>query len=109
MTPFLRPFYICFCAFHMGTNSQCFLLISQQLFFFLKSGREPEISILYSGTRLGSKLLAFFGFSVCSHVYLLNYRSETGSNLETRYRYHPRSQSYQKKFFNASAARNNGP
>ena len=23
-----------------------------------------------------SKLLVFFGFSVCSHVYLLNYRSE---------------------------------
>ena len=31
---------------------------------------------LYSGTRLDSKLLVFFGFSVCSHVYLLNYRSE---------------------------------
>ena len=31
---------------------------------------------LYSGTRLESKLLVFFGFSVCSHVYLLNYRSE---------------------------------
>ena len=30
----------------------------------------------YSGTRLESKLLVFFGFSVCSHVYLLNYRSE---------------------------------
>ena len=30
----------------------------------------------YSGTRLDSKLLVFFGFSVCSHVYLLNYRSE---------------------------------
>ena len=30
----------------------------------------------YSGTRLESKLLLFFGFSVCSHVYLLNYRSE---------------------------------
>ena len=29
---------------------------------------------------------------MCSYVYLLNYRS----NLETRYRYHPRSQSYQK-------------
>ena len=31
---------------------------------------------VYSGTRLESKLLVFFGFSVCSHVYLLNYRSE---------------------------------
>ena len=30
----------------------------------------------YSGTRLESKLLVFFCFSVCSHVYLLNYRSE---------------------------------
>ena len=30
----------------------------------------------YSGTRLESKLVVFFGFSVCSHVYLLNYRSE---------------------------------
>ena len=30
----------------------------------------------YSGTRLESKLLVFFGFSVCSYVYLLNYRSE---------------------------------
>ena len=31
---------------------------------------------MYSGTRLESKLLVFLGFSVCSHVYLLNYRSE---------------------------------
>ena len=34
------------------------------------------INHVYSGTRLESKLLVFFGFSVCSHVYLLNYRSE---------------------------------
>ena len=34
------------------------------------------LHVVYSGTRLESKLLAFFVFSVCSHVYLLNYRSE---------------------------------
>ena len=38
--------------------------------------RCSAFDILYSGTRLESKLLVFFGFSVCSHVYLLNYRSE---------------------------------
>ena len=37
----------------------------------------PRIKVsMYSGTRLESKLLAFFVFSVCTHVYLLNYRSE---------------------------------
>ena len=35
-----------------------------------------QLSDLYSGTRLESKLLVFFCFSGCSHVYLLNYRSE---------------------------------
>ena len=43
-----------------------------------KSWRQGESNRrhAYSGTRLESKLLVFFGFSVCSHVYLLNYRSE---------------------------------
>ena len=39
-------------------------------------GANTVIMMIYSGTRLESKLLVFFGFSVCSHVYLLNYRSE---------------------------------
>ena len=39
----------------------------------------------------------------------LELQVRTGSNLETRHRYHPQSQSYQKKYFNASAGRNIGP
>ena len=38
--------------------------------------RLHPFTYMYSGTRLESKLLVFFGFSVCSHVYLLNYTSE---------------------------------
>ena len=42
---------------------------------------------------------------LCVHMYnyiSLELQVRTGSNLETRYRYHPQSQ------FNASAVRNNG-
>ena len=60
----------------------------------------------YSGTRLESIFWFFCVFTCIS----LELQVRTGSNLETRYRYHPRSQSYQKKKkFNASAVRNNGP
>ena len=66
-------------------------------------------SVLYSGTRLESKLLVFFGFSVCSHVYLLNYISELAQiwrqDTDT---IHDHNHTKKKKI-NASAARNNGP
>ena len=56
----------------------------------------------YSGTRLESIFWFFCVFTCIS----LELQVRTGSDLETRYRYHPRSQSYQKKI---SAAHNNGP
>ena len=49
---------------------------------FVPSKTKPQI--IYSGTRLESKLLVFFGFSVCSHVYLLNYQNWLKSGDKTQ-------------------------
>ena len=51
----------------------------------------------------------FFGFSVCSHVYLLNYRSELAQIWrQDTGTIHDHNHT-KKIYFNARAARNNGP